>query len=556
MKLMDLWVELNSKGISKVKSDVDSVKKAAVAVTDGVNTLQNALVSLGLIYGVKKLVQDFIDYSSAISKASQLTGVGVENLQAMKYAADQNSVSFESLNTGYKFLIKNMMLARDQGGPAAEKFQKLGIAFKNMDGSLRPVNDVFLELADRIKNAKSPTEQSALALQFFGKSGMDLVPMLKEGRVGIEDLIQKAEDLGIVLDESMIRKGEDLEKTMKTINVQLKSVGMTLVSDLAPAISAVVKVLSGFLSTWKELFGKQQEIDQKRSAAQMKEYQDQLNKYAQWEKAGLITHKQRIEAIQKLNALDRGYTAVLKTEGDATDNLTDDVEGLTDEEKKLVGQEKILAALGKGNIPIYKHLADANREFWENKRLLNDLTGEIIFKYHGEYDAVWDLTKIYQRLTDIATSGFNQFFNVVADGANVFRAFGNVAISILKNILVELATAITMAGILNVLFPGGLGATKGFGGFLKGMLGFQNPANDMFATREGGDFARLFKRGFMSGIGILGGMAAGMNRQAQSEPLIIYFEPGAVVKRMSDMDQVEKTTFYRNVVRKTQRLEA
>jgi len=182
---------------------------------------------------------------------------------------------------------------------------------------------------------------------------------------------------------------------------------------------------------------------------------------------------------------------------------------------------------------------------------IRDLSGEVIFKYHGEYDAIWDLTKIYRQLTDVGTSGFNQWFSAIAEGENVFRSFGNTAVNILKKVLVELATAIAMATILNILFPAARGG-KGFGGFLKGLLGFENPENDMFAMKEGRDFFRMFLGG---GQQVLGSQARAAGQVGRSEPLVIYSEPGVIVKKMSDMGQVEKTKFYRNVIRTTQRIE-
>src|SRR2546422_8307163 len=45
------------------------------------------------------------------------------------------------------------------------------------------------------------SEKAALATAFFGKEGAKLVPILAEGVAGLDQLRQKARDLGIVLSE-------------------------------------------------------------------------------------------------------------------------------------------------------------------------------------------------------------------------------------------------------------------------------------------------------------------------------------------------------------------
>lgn len=51
-------------------------------------------------------------------------------------------------------------------------------------------------------------DKSALAMKVFGKSGMELIPLLNEGSDGITKLTDRARELGLVFDEQAGRNAD------------------------------------------------------------------------------------------------------------------------------------------------------------------------------------------------------------------------------------------------------------------------------------------------------------------------------------------------------------
>ena len=143
-------------------------------------------------------------------KMSLRTGIAVEDLSGLAYACDITGTNIEGFETGIKFLTKGMDDASKGTGEAKEAFTELGISVTDIEGNLRPTVDVLKEAATKIAAVENPAKQAALAMEIFGaRSGTQLIPLLKEGGAGIEELMEKAKDLGITMSTEAATKAAE-----------------------------------------------------------------------------------------------------------------------------------------------------------------------------------------------------------------------------------------------------------------------------------------------------------------------------------------------------------
>lgn len=100
----------------------------------------------------------------------------------------------------------NLKLGELEGelNSAGDAFSKLGISVKNADGSTKSFSALLLETADRFKVMPEGAEKTALAMELFGRSGKDLIPVLNLGKDGIEDMMKRADELGLTLNQKTI----------------------------------------------------------------------------------------------------------------------------------------------------------------------------------------------------------------------------------------------------------------------------------------------------------------------------------------------------------------
>jgi hypothetical protein len=164
------------------------------------------------------LTRAAIKSADHLAKTADKIGVTVEGLQELRFAADRAGVDVRKFDMGLQRFARRLGEAQQGTGILQKELQTLGIQLRNNDGSLRTTEAVLGDYADAIKAAQTPQEQLRLAFKAFDSEGAALVNMLKNGSAGLDDMRQKATDLGLVMGESTARKAEQLSDQFGTLS--------------------------------------------------------------------------------------------------------------------------------------------------------------------------------------------------------------------------------------------------------------------------------------------------------------------------------------------------
>jgi len=204
--------------VTKLGLEVDSnalatLEKFRNAVVGGLSTMN--IAAIGVAGAFLGMVHSVAAAGDAIANTAEKLGVSTTALQELKFAADQSDVTFDALATGLKFVSKNAAEAASGSEEAAKSFA--GIAIRNANGQLKTADELLLSVTDRFTEIKDPIKQTDLAIKLFGRSGTELIPMLKQGRKGIEEFISDAYDLGVVLDKDVIEASDRFDRQLKRL---------------------------------------------------------------------------------------------------------------------------------------------------------------------------------------------------------------------------------------------------------------------------------------------------------------------------------------------------
>jgi len=129
-------------------------------------------------------------------------------------------------------------------------FERIGISVKDLQG-LSPEQQ-FDKIATAIANVEDPTIRAATAQDIFGRAGTQLLPLFAAGADGLEELRQKARDMGIVFDQEAANKAANLQDAMTTLKGSFKGVTNTLAETLVPTITKVVQKISDIVIKVKD----------------------------------------------------------------------------------------------------------------------------------------------------------------------------------------------------------------------------------------------------------------------------------------------------------------
>lgn len=217
---------------------------------DEASFAKGQLAADGVKLGMEKLVQwgkaaaealvdvakDAVETAAHLDDTSQAIGVSTDALQELGYAAGQSGVEAGELEQSLRLLSRTMAAAGEGGEEQGKAFAKLGVHVKGADGKLRAADDVIGDIADKLKKMPDGAEKTALSMQLFGKTGSKMVPLLNEGSDGIARMRQEARDLGLVLDENLIKQGAEIDDLATALKAMWKGIKTQVGAALFPDI--------------------------------------------------------------------------------------------------------------------------------------------------------------------------------------------------------------------------------------------------------------------------------------------------------------------------------
>jgi len=222
---------------SEFNTGIEKAKKGADSLKSQLTTLSKAAIAGSVAIGA--MVKQSINYMDKFDDFSQITGIAIESLSALTYAATVTGISQETLEGGLVRLTKGMSEAQQGTGEALKAFEALGISTADLGSA----DGVLMQIADRFGNMQDSAEKTALAIAIFGRSGAKLIPFLNEGRTGIERLKKEAEELNVVISTEASRAAAEFNDNLTRLAAASQGWGVTLAEKVLPALNSIVESL-------------------------------------------------------------------------------------------------------------------------------------------------------------------------------------------------------------------------------------------------------------------------------------------------------------------------
>lgn len=239
------YVEVGIQNSALMKGLKDAERKLK-AFGSGIAAVGTKFAAIGAA-GVTTLFftsKRFADFGSEINDMSERTGVSAETLQELGYAAQQNGADMEALEAALRKMTKTIVEASQGSSGASDALAQLGLTARDLADI--KVEDQFMFIADRLSQVRNDTLRAALALDLFGKSGTKLIPMLKDGIVGLREYANEARNLGLVLSNEDVQAadafGDKLDLVRKVLDVAIAKIGSALVPILTDATNWFLRV--------------------------------------------------------------------------------------------------------------------------------------------------------------------------------------------------------------------------------------------------------------------------------------------------------------------------
>jgi hypothetical protein len=188
-------------------------------------------------------IKSSLDYAASLGEVAAAAGVTVEQLQVYRQLATQVNLTQEQMDKSLGKLTLSLGKAALGSKTEKDALEGLNIALEDGEGNVRSTNDVLLDLADRISKIQDPAKQAAAAYALFGRQGQKLIPLLAQGREGLEEFAKQAEESGSIIGTDLSNAADRASDKMALLNEQLKARFAGVVAENANAIFTLANAL-------------------------------------------------------------------------------------------------------------------------------------------------------------------------------------------------------------------------------------------------------------------------------------------------------------------------
>lgn len=239
-------------GMKQAQSSADKFAKALKAGLAAAATAATAAlgaISIG--------IRNTINSADRLGDVADMLGVNVEALQELRYAADRSGMSMQNFDIALRRFIRRASEAARGTGAAKDAFKELGISLRDSNGRLKPSQQLLGEVADAMRKVQDPAAKLRLAFKMFDTDGAAMVNVLAGGSEGLRQFADEARKLGIVLDESTVRKAQQVKDNFDLVGYAMQGLVTGITAALAPALvaasEAMVKLSQAFVDALQYL---------------------------------------------------------------------------------------------------------------------------------------------------------------------------------------------------------------------------------------------------------------------------------------------------------------
>ncbi|MGP2493507.1 phage tail tape measure protein [Mesorhizobium sp. PUT5] len=185
-----------------------SLKIGAYAKAFGGGFLGGALGG-GLVTTLGRISRGVAEVGDAAKRA----GLDFKTFQELSFVAKQNRIEVNALTDGMKELLSRADKFVETGaGSGAEAFRRLGLNAKDLAKKLKDPSALFTEIIGKLQRFDRAA-QLRISTELFGRlPGEQFIGLVERGADGIQAQIAAARKLGLVLDDDVIRRAQEIDR--------------------------------------------------------------------------------------------------------------------------------------------------------------------------------------------------------------------------------------------------------------------------------------------------------------------------------------------------------
>jgi hypothetical protein len=309
-----------------------AAKTAGILAAAGMAMAAAAIgVLIVQILRAKDTYEDWLQKLDDFQDVTDLSAKTTSLLAAQFRLAD---VDIASAQRSIGIFTRRLGEARQGMTAPTEAFERLGVAINEVDGTIRPLEDVLLDVRGRLSEMEDPAQRAAIAAKLFGRSWEGMADWIDKSNKEIAKYTEWAKELGMIMGERSMKAFRQYRENQRklafawdAIKINAYAALVPLINKMMPRIIDLIARATGWMKRFREKAEKKGlEKAFEDMAPWVLSVRDALLKawdYAKKLGSYIVAHKDDIvSALQAIADVARGIAAALKAAKDAYTWLT------------------------------------------------------------------------------------------------------------------------------------------------------------------------------------------------------------------------------------------
>lgn len=219
--------------MNRANTGVEGVAKQMSAMESHARKLGAAIGTAFSVSQIAGAATKAIDLTGRISDLAAKAGISAEAMQELDFAAKQSGSSFDAVATALAGM-GNRLVEGDKSAVGA--LGALQLSFETVR-AMAP-DKAFEAIGAAVAKVEDPMQRSKIAMDLFGRSGADLLPVLTSN---IGKLRDTARESGLVMSNELVKSGDDAGDSFARLQTKLDSMKA---QALLPVLAAFEKMPS------------------------------------------------------------------------------------------------------------------------------------------------------------------------------------------------------------------------------------------------------------------------------------------------------------------------
>ena len=189
-------------------------------------------------------VKEFTSLADKVRDFSRASGANADTSSRLVAIFDDLQVGQDKADSG--FFRLNRTLSTN-----ADALDQYGVKVRTAkDGNL-DIYGTLLSIADAYKSTEDSGQRAALVQEAFGRGGKDLIPILEQGRAGIEKLFENVPD-GQILSQDQIDNARKWELAVDNLKDSIQELKVAAGSEIVSGLTGFVNYTGDAIRTTNE----------------------------------------------------------------------------------------------------------------------------------------------------------------------------------------------------------------------------------------------------------------------------------------------------------------